>query len=141
MFTLTATRVTAACAFIGCAIGYAVTLTYPTGAARLPEGLLILMGLCSVILFLRKPAGDEKPFLIKNPRSFLIGTALSFAYVTAIYVIGYYAASILFIVSLACSLRYKKRFVLVAVACLYALAIYVSFQFLLKIPMPQGLLL
>lgn len=141
MFALTATRITAVCVFLGCAVAYAVTLTYPAGVATLPKGILILMGACSLILFFRNPSSREKPFIIKNPRSFIIGATLSFAYVAAIYIVGYYAASILFLVSLALSLRYKKRLVVVVVACVYAVSIYISFQFLLRIPMPQGLLL
>lgn len=141
MFALTATRITAACAFLGCAVAYVVTLTYPAGVATLPKGILILMGACSLILFFRSPDSKEKPFIIKNPRSFMIGATLSFAYVATIYLVGYYVASILFLISLSLSLRYKKRLVAIAVALFYAVSIYISFQFLLKIPMPQGLLL
>lgn len=114
---------------------YYLTLGYPRGAAILPEALLVLLALCSIGLMIRPGSGLD----IKNPGRVLLGTGLFLAYMAAIFLVGYYAASTGIVVVMALVLRYRKIPHIIVAAAGYPLTIYIVFEMLLKIPMPAGI--
>ncbi|MCC8189860.1 MAG: tripartite tricarboxylate transporter TctB family protein [Planctomycetes bacterium] len=121
--------------------GYAfyLTLGYPRGAAILPRALTVLLALCAAALLVRGPGPDGvgRSLGIKHHGRVLFGAGLCVGYVAGIHVLGYYLASAVFVVALSQVLRYRKWAYVAATAIGYPLAIYLVFEYLLKIPMPQ----
>lgn len=138
MSAFNATRATAVVVIVFCGFAYYLTLGYPRDAALLPRGLLIVLAVCAAALFVRSYAGNGKKdsFVLKNPRQLCIGAALAAAYVALIHVLGYYLASLLFIVAVTWLVGFRRPLLAGAVGILYSLGIYVAFEYLLKIPMP-----
>lgn len=126
--------------FVIAIAGYAfyLTLGYPRGAAMLPRALLILLAICAATLIVRRPDGQGETLGIKHRARVLLGAALCIGYVLAIHGIGYYAASVVFVIVLAAVLRYRKYHWVAVTAIGYPLTIYLIFEYFLKIPMPQA---
>lgn len=120
---------------------YWLTLDFPRGAAILPRALLILFAACAAILFVRSCLGDHtnENLGLKNRKRLLTGVGIASLYVVGIFVLGYYLASALFIITFALILGYRKSGYIAMTAILYPLSIYVVFQVFLKIPMPASL--
>ncbi len=138
---LNALRVFSLAAIVFSAWFYTLTLKFPRGAAILPRALLILLAACAAGLLIRSCLGEHanESLGIKNRGRVLMGAVLFVLYVAGIYAVGYYLASLAFIVVLSGFLAYRK-FLFMAVAALgYPLSIYVVFQIFLKIPMPEGI--
>lgn len=79
--------------------------------------------------------------LFKNPKNFLIALGMTVAYMGVIYILGFLVASIVFGICFGLVYQYKKKILLVIYSCLVSSLLYLVFSFLLKIKLPNGLLI
>ena len=135
---LNAIRITSVIIIIFSAYFYHLTLRFPAGAAMLPRGLLILLALCAVGLLVRSimGKGGNESLGIKNYGRLLMGTSLLVLYILGINAIGYYIASSLFVILVTLLLGYRKWHYIAIAAIGFSVAVYVVFEYALKIPMP-----
>ncbi|MFK3960686.1 tripartite tricarboxylate transporter TctB family protein [Pseudalkalibacillus hwajinpoensis] len=111
-------------------------------ADALPKGLGFLLAALSILLFILNPTEDRKKSDIKKDEvlMLLVVAALIFVYILLFELLGFVVVTILFLLVTSRILGYTKWKTLIAVSIGFTLVLYFSFNYLLQIYLPQGLL-
>ncbi|WLR61410.1 tripartite tricarboxylate transporter TctB family protein [Guptibacillus hwajinpoensis] len=111
-------------------------------ADALPKGLGILLAALSILLFILNPTEDRKKSDIKKDEVLMLVAVASliFVYILLFELLGFVIVTILFLLVTSRMLGYTKWKTLIAVSIGFTLILYFSFNYLLQIYLPQGLL-
>ena len=111
-------------------------------ADALPKGLGFLLVALSILLFIQNPIKDRKKSDIKKDEVWMLLTVagLIFVYILLFELLGFVVITILFLLVTSRLLGYTKWKTLIAVSIGFTLVLYFSFNYLLQIYLPQGIL-
>ena len=117
------------------------TGTIPGEARLFPRLVLGVMGVLSVAMLVRSFARrtDAGPFFLA-PGALAVTLALAVVYIAAVEVIGYFAATALFVPGLALALGLRRTLLLALTTLGFVAAVYLVFVVLFGRPLPLGLL-
>jgi hypothetical protein len=137
--TINASRLGAVISIVLSAFFLFVSRSYPQGAAFFPRVLLLGIIILSIVLIVRSFQFIlyKEPLTLEQKKQVVECATIATIYIFSLPYIGYYVASILFILILTAVLRFQSKIVPVAVAVIFPLIIYVIFEFLLNIPVPS----
>ncbi|GHV51450.1 hypothetical protein FACS1894168_3690 [Deltaproteobacteria bacterium] len=137
--TINATRLGSLIIIFGSICALIDLKSYPFDAALFPKMLLFLMMIFCALLFCRSYKVDayKAKVVVQRKNQVIICTAIITSYAIITPFIGYYAASALFLLAMAYYLRFQSKIVALAVAVGYPILIYVVFEVLLHIPVPE----
>lgn len=131
-----------------CAFFFSMTVELPEEAQTYP--LCLLAGLATLntlylarcLLRLRREGfSDDLPQIFKGflGGQFFLVALCCIGYMALMYVVGFYAAGIIYLAGVMLLLRVPRLHVLLSVGVL-ALLIYAVFTLFLKVPLPAGIL-
>lgn len=86
----------------------------------------------------KPPAAEEAPQANSQSSAWLPALGLQTGYILFIYLIGFTAATFLFLLAAPWQMRYRRRPTIVLHAILLTLAIFASFQWLFSVRLPKG---
>jgi putative tricarboxylic transport membrane protein len=133
-------RVAGAVIFILSVAAFAWTYTFPDSAAAYARMVTGGMVVLSAVLFGRTftAAERDKAFepLMRNPRRFAIGAAMTVAYAVGCEYVGYYTASLIFIPAAACVFGLRRPVMIGITTVAYCAMIYGIFEVLFERPLP-----
>ncbi|WP_270181185.1 tripartite tricarboxylate transporter TctB family protein [Alkalihalobacillus sp. CinArs1] len=111
-------------------------------ADALPKGLGFLLAALSILLFIQNPVHDRKKSNMKKDEVLMLlaVAGLIFVYILLFELLGFVVVTILFLLVTSRLLGYTKWKSLIAVAVGFTLVLYFSFNYLLQIYLPQGIL-
>ena len=125
-----------------------LALEFPAGGGIFPlfaaGGAVFLSVMIVVDTVFRRRPGSERPVdlnLSFDRLKPLLLTVLAVAYVLAIFEIGYFAASLLFLVAATLMIGIRSARVIALTAAVLFPLMYVFFETFLQANLPQGLLL
>lgn len=104
-----------------------------------PKSLGYLLLFLAILLFFQKRKGEEAVSSKDTAFLLLIALVMLF-YILLLEWIGFLISSILFFILIARLLGYKRWRVNIITALLFSIIIYFSFNYLLQIQLPQGIL-
>lgn len=118
---------------------YYLVGSYPPEAALFPRALFLGIMVLSIVLIIRSYQFEPyKAKLVLNQKmQVAVCALLAVAYVASMPYIGYYVASVVFILLFSAFLRFKSKLVPLVVAVAFPLTIFVVFEVLLNIPVPS----
>ncbi|MCA0172233.1 tripartite tricarboxylate transporter TctB family protein [Bacillus sp. RAR_GA_16] len=111
-------------------------------ADALPKGLGFLLAALSILLFIQNPVEDRKKSdITKAEVLMLLAVAgLIFVYILLFEFLGFVVITIIFLLVTSRMLGYTKWKTLITVSIGFTLVLYFSFNYLLQIYLPQGIL-
>lgn len=111
-------------------------------ADALPKGLGFLLAALSILLFIQNPTEDRKKSDLKKDEVLMLlaVAGLIFIYILLFELLGFVIVTILFLLVTSRMLGYTKWKTLFAVSIGFTLVLYFSFNYLLQIYLPQGIL-
>ncbi|WP_273851237.1 tripartite tricarboxylate transporter TctB family protein [Guptibacillus spartinae] len=111
-------------------------------ADALPKGLGFLLAALSILLFIQNPTEDRKKSDLKKDEVLMLlaVAGLIFVYILLFELLGFVVVTILFLLFTSRMLGYTKWKTLSAVSIGFTLVLYFSFNYLLQIYLPQGIL-
>lgn len=117
----------------------------PVDSDFVPKILGFLLIILAIFLFFDKPSETEeekeKRQVPKKEMLVLLAVGgMIFLYIFLLEIIGFVLSSMLFIFACSWFLGYRKLVTTILVAVLFPLIMYLSFNYLLQIRLPQGLL-
>ncbi|MGR9048707.1 tripartite tricarboxylate transporter TctB family protein [Halobacillus faecis] len=117
----------------------------PVDSDFVPKILGYLLIILAVFLFFDKSSETEeekeKRQVPKKEMLFLLAVGgMIFLYIFLLEIIGFVLSSMLFIIACSWFLGYRKLVTTILVAVLFPLIMYLSFNYLLQIRLPQGVL-
>ncbi|WP_394218311.1 tripartite tricarboxylate transporter TctB family protein [Halobacillus trueperi] len=117
----------------------------PVDSDFVPKILGYLLIILAIFLFFDKSSETEeekeKRQVPKKEMLVLLAVGgMIFLYIFLLEIIGFVLSSMLFIVACSWFLGYRKLVTTILVAVLFPLIMYLSFNYLLQIRLPQGLL-
>ncbi|MDX9898762.1 MAG: tripartite tricarboxylate transporter TctB family protein [Spirochaetia bacterium] len=123
-----------------------LTIWFPVrgevSAAVVPRLWIVAIFACLIYLFVLIVKKTEKPDQDRGDivltAKFMAATA---AYIVLMFLVGYYIASIIFLVVAMALLSYRRRIVTMSLGIGWMVFSYLVFYKLLYVPLPQGLLI
>ncbi|WP_347548644.1 tripartite tricarboxylate transporter TctB family protein [Pseudalkalibacillus hwajinpoensis] len=111
-------------------------------ADALPKGLGFILVVLSIFLFIQNPIEDRKKSDLKKEEVLMLlaVAGLIFIYILLFELLGFVVVTILFLLVTSRILGYTKWKTLIAVSVGFTLVLYFSFNYLLQIYLPQGIL-
>ncbi|WP_377887614.1 tripartite tricarboxylate transporter TctB family protein [Alkalihalobacillus sp. R86527] len=111
-------------------------------ADALPKGLGFLLALLSILLFIKNPVDDHKKSKLKKEEVLILlaVAGLILVYILLFEILGFVLVTTLFLLSTSRLLGYKNWKALITVTIVFTFVLYVSFNYLLQIYLPQGIL-
>ena len=111
-------------------------------ADALPKGLGFLLAGLSILLFIQNPVKDRKKSDLKKDEVLMLlaVAGLIFVYILLFELLGFVVVTILFLLVTSRMLGYTKWKSLISVSIGFTLVLYFSFNYLLQIYLPQGIL-
>jgi putative tricarboxylic transport membrane protein len=109
----------------------------------LPKGLGFLLFILSILLFIEKKPGhkQEKVAINKDEiKILLITLVLILVYIMLLEPIGFVLDTMAFLITATRILGYQNWKIIISVSVLFTLVLYISFNYLLNIYLPQGIL-
>lgn len=115
---------------------------YPPEARLFPQIILFLTGLLGVLLVLRRRpcAADQAP-AVSSYKNLLITIVVFALFAWAVGILGYFTASLCFLILFPIILGYRKYMVTILTAVIYLVLIYLVFVILFERILPPEILL
>lgn len=112
--------------------------TYP----RVLIGVMMLLALAVLIKSFITDDGNswEKLFGHINWKRFILVAVVSLLYLFAINILGYFTATILYLLVLLLTLKANRKTILITVP-IFMVGLYLLFRMFLKVPLPTGILI
>ena len=110
--------------------------SYPAEAAAYPLAILLMAIVLSVILLVTKPRVKTKPGNIVYRQLYGM-IAFTIAYYILIRVIGYYFATLLYVLVSMYFLKERNLIVLASVSVGFVVVLYCVFGLFLRVPLPH----
>jgi len=126
-------------------IFYLINKGLPEKVKGYTQGLLILLGLCSLYILLRTWNRDwEKRFNreigVINFRRILMVIGLLIIYIFGLYIFGYFPMTVFFITVSLFLLEIRNWKIIVVTNIVLIMMMYILFIVFLKIPLPIGIM-
>ena len=131
---------------------FVMTVQLPDEAQNYPMGLIIGMALLNTLFLIQQLAKawaagvltkteNDFPTIFSTllPRQFAFVLAGCLLFLVLMYSVGYYAASILYLVGTLFFFKVPSKWILMTLVALVAL-VYAVFTLFLKVPLPAGVL-
>lgn len=131
---------------------FVMTVQLPDEAQTYPMGLIIGMALLNTLFLIQQLAKawaagvltkteNDFPTIFSTllPRQFAFALAGCLLFLVLMYSVGYYAASILYLVGTLFFFKVPSKWILMTLVALVAL-VYAVFTLFLKVPLPAGVL-
>lgn len=116
------------------------TGTIPGEARLFPRLVLAVMAVLSVAMLVRSFARRaETGAFVQAPGALAITLGLAVVYIAAVEVIGYFAATALFVPGLALALGLRRKRLLALTTVGFVVAVYLVFVVVFGRPLPLGL--
>ena len=129
-------RITAIVVIVLSIFGLMEAKSYPTEAAAYPLAILLMAIALSVILLVTKPRVKTKPGNIVYRQLYGM-IAFTIAYYILIRVIGYYFATLLYVLVSMYFLKERNLIVLASVSVGFVVVLYCVFGLFLRVPLPH----
>jgi hypothetical protein len=120
---------------------------YNSTAALFPRLVALSALLFLALDLISKKVGARKPREVGQPPDstlqpppWLPALALQGGYIIFVYLIGFSAATLLFLLAVPAQMRYRRWPITALYAILLTVAIYVSFHWLFHVRLPKGLI-
>ncbi|SBV96970.1 conserved membrane hypothetical protein [uncultured delta proteobacterium] len=130
-------------------VGFWLCTFYETDSALFPEICLFCIGFLLTLLGIEsyltehrlKVSGKESMMAMPmNWGPFLVVVAALAAYGVALVLLGFYSASVIFLLAVGFLWKGVKKPVIVAFTICFMIFLYVCFTILFNVPLPKGLL-
>ena len=129
-------RITAIVVIVLSIFGLMEAKSYPTEAAAYPLAILLMAIALSVILLVTKPRVKTKPGNIVYRQLYGM-IAFTIVYYILIRVIGYYFATLLYVLVSMYFLKERNLIVLASVSVGFVVVLYCVFGLFLRVPLPH----
>ncbi|MEX2644484.1 MAG: tripartite tricarboxylate transporter TctB family protein [Acetobacterales bacterium] len=133
-------RMAGAAIFVLSVAAFAWTYTFPDSAAAYARMITGSMVVLSAVMFGRSftAAERDKVFepLMRHPRRFAVGAAMTVAYCVGCEYVGYYTASLVFIPTAAWVFGLRRPVMIAVTTVAYCAMIYGIFEVLFERPLP-----
>ena len=129
-------RITAIVVIVLSIFGLMEAKSYPTEAAAYPLAILLMAIALSVILLVTKPRVKTKPGNIVYRQLYGM-IAFTIAYYIIIRIIGYYFATLLYVLVSMYFLKERNLIVLASVSVGFVVVLYCVFGLFLRVPLPH----
>ncbi|HPU78701.1 MAG TPA: tripartite tricarboxylate transporter TctB family protein [Thermosynergistes sp.] len=129
-------RITAIVVIVLSIFGLLEAKSYPAEAASYPLAILLMAIALSVILLVTKPRVKTKPGNIVYRQLYGM-IAFTIAYYILIRVIGYYFATLLYVLVSMYFLKERNLIVLASVSVGFVVVLYCVFGLFLRVPLPH----
>lgn len=132
-------RITAIVVIVLSIFGLMEAKSYPTEAAAYPLAILLMAIALSVILLVTKPRVKTKPGNIVYRQLYGM-IAFTIVYYILIRVIGYYFATLLYVLVSMYFLKERNLIILASVPVGFVVVLYCVFGLFLRVPLPHLML-
>jgi len=132
-------RITAIVVIVLSIFGLMEAKSYPTEAAAYPLAILLMAIALSVILLVTKPRVKTKPGNIVYRQLYGM-IAFTIVYYILIRVIGYYFATLLYVLVSMYFLKERNLIILASVPAGFVVVLYCVFGLFLRVPLPHLML-
>lgn len=132
-------RITAIVVIVLSIFGLMEAKSYPTEAAAYPLAILLMAIALSVILLVTKPRVKTKPGNIVYRQLYGM-IAFTIAYYIIIRIIGYYFATLLYVLVSMYFLKERNLIILASVPAGFVVVLYCVFGLFLRVPLPHLML-
>ena len=132
-------RITAIVVIVLSIFGLMEAKSYPTEAAAYPLAILLMAIALSVILLVTKPRVKTKPGNIVYRQLYGM-IAFTIVYYILIRVIGYYLATLLYVLVSMYFLKERNLIILASVPVGFVVVLYCVFGLFLRVPLPHLML-
>lgn len=132
-------RITAIVVIVLSIFGLMEAKSYPTEAAAYPLAILLMAIALSVILLVTKPRVKTKPGNIVYRQLYGM-IAFTIVYYILIGVIGYYFATLLYVLVSMYFLKERNLIILASVPVGFVVVLYCVFGLFLRVPLPHLML-
>ncbi|HOA76114.1 MAG TPA: tripartite tricarboxylate transporter TctB family protein [Thermosynergistes sp.] len=129
-------RITAIVVIVLSIFGLMEAKSYPAEAATYPLAILLMAIALSVILLVTKPRVKTKPGNIVYRQLYGM-IAFTIAYYIIIRIIGYYFATLLYVLVSMYFLKERNLIVLASVSVGFVVVLYCVFGLFLRVPLPH----
>jgi len=129
-------RITAIVVIVLSIFGLLEAKSYPAEAASYPLAILLMAIALSVILLVTKPRVKTKPGNIVYRQLYGM-IAFTIAYYIIIRIIGYYFATLLYVLVSMYFLKERNLIVLASVSVGFVVVLYCVFGLFLRVPLPH----
>ena len=129
-------RITAIVIIVLSIFGLMEAKSYPAEAATYPLAILLMAIALSVILLVTKPRVKTKPGNIVYRQLYGM-IAFTIAYYIIIRIIGYYFATLLYVLVSMYFLKERNLIVLASVSVGFVVVLYCVFGLFLRVPLPH----
>ena len=129
-------RITAIVVIVLSIFGLMEAKSYPAEAASYPLAILLMAIALSVILLVTKPRVKTKPGNIVYRQLYGM-IAFTIAYYIIIRIIGYYFATLLYVLVSMYFLKERNLIVLASVSVGFVVVLYCVFGLFLRVPLPH----
>ena len=130
-------------------VGFWLCTFYETDSALFPQICLACIGFLLVLLGIesamteRRLKASAKESMVALPMNwgpFLVVIAVLAAYGAALVILGFYSASVIFLLAVGFLWKGVKKPVIIAFTICFMIFLYVCFTILFNVPLPKGLL-